>query len=317
MPFDFHLGDPVFQRVLVTLGVLVVAFILARLGRRVAARYVETPARRFRVSKVIGRTTALVALLLVVGLWTPDLGGLFTLLTVIGAGLAIAMREVLLSFVAWVDIALRSPYERGDRIEVNGVKGDVIDIRLLHTTLMEISGWVGADQSTGRLVHVPNGWIFQHGVYNYTEGFHFIWNELPVTVTFRSDWQAARDILLELAEESAEVVERQATRQIRRMSRAYLVHYSMLTPFVYVSLADGGVRLTLRYLCEVRKRRGTAHAITTELLERFKGHGRIELAYPVTAGVRTLDAPQFGQAGPHFSEAPGGARPTPDDARNS
>ncbi len=316
MPFDFHLGDPVFQRILITLLVVLLAFALARLGRRVAGRYVEAPARRFRISKIIGRTAALTALLLIIGLWSPDLGGLFTILTVIGAGLAIALREVLLSFIGWVDIALRSPFERGDRVEVNGIRGDVIDIRLLHTTLMEIGNWVEADQSTGRLVHLPNSWVFQHGVYNYTEGFQFIWNELPVTVTFRSDWQAARQILLDLAEESAEVVEKQAMQQLRRMARAYLVHYSLLTPFVYVRLAENGVRLTLRYLCEARKRRGTEHAITSEMLEQFKAHGHIELAYP-TVGARIYDTPQFGEAGPRFGAASDDGRPTTDGERNS
>lgn len=298
MPFDFHLGNPIVQRAAVTLLVVLVAFALARLTRRVVLRYVDDTARRYRASKYIGRGFTVVTLLLIAALWAPNLGGLLTILTIIGAGLAVATREVLLSFLGWMDIALRSPFRQGDRIEINGVRGDVVDIRLLHTTLMEIGRWVDADQSTGRLVHIPNAWIFQHAVQNYTHGFDFIWHELPVTLTFRSDWKAAREIMIELASESADLVERQAAQQLKRLAREYLVHYSILTPFVYVRFAENGVRLTLRFLCEVRKRRGTEHALTLRMLERFADHGGIEMAYPTT-GVQVMDTPQFG-AGPAF-----------------
>lgn len=302
MPFDLQLGDPVVQRILLTALLLVAAFVLTKLGQRLVARYIDDPARRYRASKFIGHTASLIALLAVVGIWSARLGSLLAILTLIAAGLTIAMRDVVLSFVGWVDIALRSPFEQGDRIEINGIRGDVVDIRLLHSTLMEINGWIESDQSTGRLVHIPNSWVYQHAVYNYTRGFNFLWNEIPVTLTFRSDWKAAREIMLELAEESAEIVEQQAMQQLRRLSREYLIHFSILTPFVYVKITEDGIRLTLRYLCEVRKRRGTTHAITLGILERFQEHGQIELAYPMR-GARLFDTPQFGH-GPTFDASP-------------
>lgn len=298
MPFDLQLGDPVVQRILLTALLLVAAFVLTKLGQRLVARYIDDPARRYRASKFIGHTASLIALLAVVGIWSARLGSLLAILTLIAAGLTIAMRDVVLSFAGWVDIALRSPFEQGDRIEVNGIRGDVADIRLLHSTLMEINGWIESDQSTGRLVHIPNSWVYQHAVYNYTRGFNFIWNEIPVTLTFRSDWKAAREIMLELAEESAEIVEQQAMQQLRRLSHEYLIHFSILTPFVYVKITEDGIRLTLRYLCEVRKRRGTTHALTIGILERFQEHGQIELAYPMR-GAQLFDTPQFGH-GPTF-----------------
>lgn len=299
MPFDLHLGDPMVQRAAVTLLIVLVAFALAQISKRLVLRYVDDTTRRYRASKYIGRGFTVVTLLLITALWAPNLGGLLTILTIIGAGLAVATREVLLSFLGWMNIALRSPFKQGQRIEINGVRGDVVDIRLLHTTLMEIGNWVDADQSTGRLLHIPNAWIFQHAVQNYTHGFDFIWHEIPVTLTFRSDWEAAREIMLELAGESADIVERQAAQQLKRLSREYLVHYSILTPFVYVRVAENGVQLTLRYLCEVRRRRGTQHALTLGLLERFQEHGGIEMAYPTT-GVQVMDTPQFGAGGPAF-----------------
>ncbi|GIV60259.1 mechanosensitive ion channel family protein [Rhodocaloribacter litoris] len=293
MNFPIELENEVVARVLLIVVTLAALYVLTRLAQRLARRYVTDPARLYSTTKTIRRTAGITAIVLVILLLSPDVRGLLTVLTVIGAGLAIALREALLSFAGWFRITFLTPFKIGDRIEINGVRGDVIDVRVLRTTLMEIGGWVDADQSTGRIVHIPNSWIFEHALYNYTRGFRFIWNELSVTVTFRSDWQAAHDILLRLANISAEIVEQQASREIRQMSGEYLIHYGILSPFVYVRIVENGIRLTLRYLCEARKRRGTEHALTISMLEEFKRHGGIELAYP-TLGISKGDTPQFG-----------------------
>jgi small-conductance mechanosensitive channel len=177
-------------------------------------------------------------------------------------------------------ITMLTSYSHGDRIEINGVRGDVIDIRLLRTSLMEVGGWVDGDQSTGRIVHIPNSWVYLHAVYNYKRTFNFIWNELSVIITFDSDWKAARDIIMEFAEETASIVANQVREQIHRLSSEFLIHYSVMTPFVYVRMKENGVKLTLRYLCEVRKRRGSSHAMYISILEAFQEHDRIEFAYP-------------------------------------
>ena len=305
------LSDDALAHLIQTGVVLVVAFLLTKVGQRLSVRYLEDPERRYRTTKMISRSAAFVAILALVLIWSPRPEAVVALLTIVGAGLAIAMREALLSLVGWMVLIIRSPFQHGDRIEVNGIRGDVIDVRLLHSTLMEVGGWVGADQSTGRLVDFPNAWIFLHGVYNYSRGFGFIWNELALTVTFRSDWEAARDLMLARAEETSNIVAQQAKRQIRRMSRDYLVHYGILTPFVYVQITERGVRLTLRYLCEVRKRRGTAHALTMSLLEDFQKHGGIEFAYPTT-GVSVLEGAQFGsEGGPEVPAGGNGASAQP------
>ena len=297
-------ADAILRGLVFSLVIAAGTALLVRLGRQLVERYVEDPARRYNLSKMVGRTMALLAFILIIAVWSPGLKNLITILTVIGAGLAIAMREVLLSFVGWLDLVFRSPYEQGDRVEIGPTTGDVVDIRVLHTTLMETGGWVDADQSTGRLVHVPNAWIFQHPVYNYTHGFNFIWNEIMLTVTFRSDWEAAREIMVSKAQETSQIVEQQVKQQIRQMSREYLVHYSILTPFVYVRIVENGIRLTLRYLCEVRKRRGTEHALTVSILQDLRAHGGIELAYPALH-VQQLEAPQFAPVPDAYDESVG------------
>jgi len=304
---QLNLGDPTVQQVLVTFVVIVAVAVFIRLGKSLVSRTVDDPTRQFRVSKALGRTLATLGLIIVLSVWSVHLGSIATLLTVIGAGLAIALREVLLGLVGSMLILLRRLYEQGDRIEVGGIKGDVLDIRLQFTILMEVGGWVDAEQSTGRVVHLPNSYVLQHPVYNYTRGFRFIWVELPFTVTFRSNWKAAQEIMLRYANESAAIVERQAADEIRSVSHEFLIHFSIMTPFVYVRVVENGVRLTLRLLVEARKRRGMEHALTVSILDDFRRHGQIELAYPMV-GVAELVGPQFAASGsgtlPHAGMAP-------------
>ena len=299
MPFEFDVNHPALMRWVTTLVIAAVAFVLSRLSRRVVDRYIEEAERKYRIAKLISRSVAVLALLLIVALWSQRLSALLTILTIIGAGTAVALRDVLLSFAGWLNVSLSAPYRQGDRIEVNGVRGDVVDIRVLHTVLMEIGGWVEADQSTGRLLRIPNNWVFQYDVANYTRGFGFVWNEIDVTVTYRSDWKAARSILQELAETHVESVQKKAEDQLRHLAREHLVHYEVLTPYVYVRLTDQGVLLTLRHLTPVRGRRNIRHTVTEELLERFRAHGQIELAYPALQ-LQSLDTPQLGPDAPRF-----------------
>ena len=147
---------------------------------------------------------------------------------------------------------------------------------------MEVGNWVGADQSTGRMLHVPNGLILTSPLANYGQGFDFIWNEIPVLVTFESDWKKAKEILQRVAEERSEDPGEAAAREIREASKTYMIFYSTLTPTVYTSVEASGILLTARYLCPPRRRRGTEHMIWEDVLEAFGTEPGIALAYPTT-----------------------------------
>jgi small-conductance mechanosensitive channel len=158
----------------------------------------------------------------------------------------------------------------------------VIDLRLFQFTLLEIGNWVDADQSTGRMVHVPNGLVFTQPVANYTRGFPYIWNEIPVMITFESNWEQAKKVLHAIADERGGQFTQAAEREILAASRQFMIFYSTLRPTVYTSVADSGVLLTIRYLCDARRRRGTAQDIWEDILREFAKTDDIDLAYPTT-----------------------------------
>jgi len=168
----------------------------------------------------------------------------------------------------------------GDRIQIGSFAGDVVDRRIFQFTIMEIGNWIGADQSTGRLIHIPNAMLFTEPLANYMAGFPYLWNERPVTVTFESDWRKAKGLLNDLAADLTVDITREAHRPNDRGEQRFLIHHRKLTPVVYVSVGDSGVLLTLRYLCRPRERRGTAGELWEKVLDTFAEHPDVTLAYP-------------------------------------
>lgn len=290
---NLHMSGESLSNIIWTLVAVIVILVLRRVARRFVNRTAEETERAYRANKIINYTATTTLLVTAGFIWFEAFDSLPTYLGLVSAGIAIALADVLKNLVGWVYILGRKPFQVGDRIEVQEYKGDVVDIRLFRFSLMEIDGWVDAEQSTGRLVHVPNGVVFNEGVANYTEGFGFIWHELPILITFESDWKLAEQIIEDVLRVDAPDVHGAAGAHIRETARRYSIRIGTLTPVVYLSVRDSGVLLTARYLVEARARRGREDRIWRSILERFSEHPEVELAYPT---VRTFlpDAIRFG-----------------------
>lgn len=272
--------SPVLQeRLLSSVLIVLVLWAARRIVLAVVWRRVDDVRSRYRWQKTATYVVVPVGLFLVGRIWFEGFASIATFLGLAAAGLAIALRDILVNLAGWVFILWRRPFEVGDRIEVGEHRGDVIDIRILQFSLLEIGNWVDADQSTGRVLHVPNGRTLTEVTANYTGGFTYIWNELAVLVTFESNWRKAKTILEEIIEEQATKLTEHAREQIKQVSRQFMIFYSTLTPIVYTSVTDSGVRLTIRYLCDPRQRRGTTQAIWEAILARFGAQPDIAFAY--------------------------------------
>jgi small-conductance mechanosensitive channel len=268
-----------------TLVALILVLVLRRVARQVIRRNVDDTSAAYRANKIINYLATAVFLITAAFIWVDAFGSLPTYLGLVSAGVAIALADVLKNMVGWVYILSRRPFQVGDRIEVDAYKGDVVDVRLFRFSLMEVNGWVDAEQSTGRLVHIPNGIVFTTEVANYTEGFGYVWHEIPVLVTFESDWKLAERLMLEVLEHDAPDVEGTAGARIRATARRYSIRVGTLTPAVFLTVRDSGVLLTARFLVETRTRRGREDRVWRAILDAFAEHPEVELAYPT---VRTF-----------------------------
>lgn len=278
--------SPVLQdRLLATLVIVGGLWLAQRLVLALAYRRAHDPWVRYRWRKTISYLSLLIGLVLVGRIWVERVGSLATFLGLFTAGLAIALKDLVANLAGWAFIVWSRPFDVGDRVQVGPHAGDVIDLHLFQFTLNEIGNWVDAEQSTGRIIHVPNGKVLSEPIANYDKGFRYIWSEIPVTVTFESDWKKAKGILEAIAARHAEQLTEQVEKELLEASRRYLIAYTKLTPIVYVRVAEHGIRLTLRYLIRSRFRRGSENAIWQDVLDAFATEAEIDFAYPTTRQV--------------------------------
>lgn len=273
------------DRLLATLLVVGSLWLIQRITLALAYRRAQDPWLRYRWRKSVNYLTLLVGLVLIGRIWVEGVGSLATFLGLFAAGLAVALKDLVANLAGWAFIVWSRPFDVGDRIQVGAYAGDVIDLHLFQFTLNEIGNWVDADQSSGRIVHVPNGTVLSQPVANYDKGFRYIWSEIPVTITFESNWKKAKGILESIAGRHAEQLTEQVEKDLLEASRRYLIAYTKLTPIVYVRVADHGIRLTLRYLIRARFRRGSENAIWQDVLDAFAVEPDIDFAYPTTRQV--------------------------------
>lgn len=266
---------------LVLFVVLAVLFYaMAYLARRLVRANIEDVNRRHIIRKWISYGYAVLLVLTGVALFADALTGLGTILAVILAGVAIALQDILKSVVGWMYISTRSGVQVGSRVEVEGVIGDVIDIGVLKTTMLEVGNLVFGRQSTGRLVTIPNSKMISASVFLSAADNPFVWQEVQLVLSFESDWQRAEAILREIAEEMHAEIAPELERGFHKLERRFAFKYGTITPIVYASLEERGVALTLRFLTHVRRRRGSVDRVTRRVLTALAAEPNVRIAYP-------------------------------------
>jgi small-conductance mechanosensitive channel len=299
------ISPPVTEGILETGAAILAWLVLERLARSLLARVVKDTSLRFQVNKAVGYGLGLVTVLVVLKIWVRGgLSGFATYLGLLSAGLAIALQDPVANFAGWIYIIVRRPFGIGDRVQVAQHTGDVVDIRPFRFLMLEIGNWVHADQSTGRVIHVPNAMVFKNAVANYDDAFGYIWNELEVVVTLESNWRSAKSALEKILAAHAEKLTPDVTTRIRLAAESMHIKFGKLTPIVWTSLVPNGVCLTMRYLCKPRERRSSASAIWEHVLEELGPMPDVEFAYPTQ---RVFDNPTEGKPGARADgEAPRG-----------
>ena len=195
-------------------------------------------------------------------------------------GVAIALKDVLVDVAGWLILMTKPPFEVGDRIQIGPHSGDVVDTSILHFHLLEIGNWVDSDQSTGRLIQVPNAKILTDPIANYTSEFPFLWHEVPVVITFESDWRKAKALLLEMVTDASLETSGRAAESLRKRPSRMLISYATVTATVYTSVLDHGICLTMRFLTEPRRRRDFDQSLWEGVLDVVSNETDIQLAYP-------------------------------------
>lgn len=274
--------DELIQKIIWSIAILLIVWALVLVINKVLYQKVKTQRGRHKTRKFSYYGGSVVTLLGLFFLWSGTGAEIALTISVIGAGLAFALQQPVTSLAGWLYIITNRPYDVGDRIEVGDVSGDVIDIRLFKTVLLESSleGLGGGTQNTGRIADFPNSNVFGLNIFNYSRGFEYVWNEYPILVTFESNWQKAHDELTDIVNKETSQFESPASAQINRMMRSYMMQDEKLSSKVYVMIKDSGVELGLRYLTPIRQRRVIRDSISRQVMELFEREPDLEFAYP-------------------------------------
>jgi small-conductance mechanosensitive channel len=262
----------------IAFGVLVILTVAIVL-RRTASRYIASSVERYRVRKAIALVAWLAGFLLVIAAFSDRLGTFGITLGVVGAGVALSLQDVIASVAGWASISTGNVYKTGDRIQIAGVRGDVIDIGVFRTTLMEIGQWVNGDLYNGRIVRIANNAVFKDVVYNYSADFPFVWDELTLPVKYGGDYKLAGEILNRVASQLLGEYVASAKATWKAVAQKYLIEQAQIEPMVTLLATDNWIEFTLRYIVDYKLRRITRHQLFVRILDELeRTNGRVEIA---------------------------------------
>ena len=271
--------DPLVQKIAAVFIALFVLYLLARVASLYVMRNVADTATRYRLRKGVVFTGYLLAVLILISSFSERVAGLGVAFGVAGAGIAFALQEVIASAAGWVAISLSRFYAPGDRVQVGGIKGDVIDIGILRTTLMETGGWINGDLYNGRIVRVANSSIFKDPVYNYSADFAFLWDEITLPIRYGSDWEYARSMITAIVHEVCHDYAVQSKSAWKETVKRYQLEDAQIEPMITLTANDNWIEFTVRYIVDYRRRRFTKDRLFTRLLEEVdRSSDRIRLA---------------------------------------
>ncbi len=247
--------------------------------RRFLKRKITNTSTRYKTQKAIEIFGYLFIIILTISYFTGNIKDFTLAIGLFSAGIAITLQELFLSLAGSIYIFLVRVYAPGDRIEINGIKGDVIDIDSIYTTMMEIGQWVTSDNYSGRIVKLSNAFVFKGPVYNYSKDFPFIWDEIDIVIRYNSDMEMAKEIMISTASENLSEYTTASKKQWSEVVNKFYIEHAVLDPTLAITLTDNWIKFNLRYIVDYKKRRVTQHLLHDAIHKKIKAtNGLVQLA---------------------------------------
>ncbi|MCL7749595.1 mechanosensitive ion channel domain-containing protein [Halalkalibacter alkaliphilus] len=271
-------ANPIIYKACLSLVILLIYYKVVRLTNKLLHRTIKENSLYYVTRKRFYYLHSVILVVIFIMLWSEARLDLTIYVGFISAGIAIALREIFTNIAALLIIVIQKPFEVGDRVVVNDRAGDVIDQKIFHFVMMEVTSKAEGEQSTGKVVHIPNNYLFTHAVSNASKGFGYVWNEIDVRLTLDSEWEEAKAQFETILNKHTEHISTEARDKVQEASKKYMLHSQDLTPAVSVMVKDGYIKLTLRYLTEPRKLKMTEDIIWREVLECVKENEGVKIA---------------------------------------
>lgn len=274
----------------ILIGIIIIWLVIKAVQRNFISKLKDSN-NRYKTKKISTFAGYLFSVILIAIVYSIKLGGFTIALGVAGAGIAFALQEVIASFAGWLAILFGGFYKTGDRVQLGGIKGDVMDIGVLRTTVMEIGQWVDGDLYNGRIVLIANSFIFKEPVFNYSGDFPFLWDEIKIPIQYGSNYEKAKLLFIEIAKKTVGDLTNVSQEKWHTLQKEFLLENAQTEPMVTLIANDNWVEFTLRYVVNFRKRRITKSELFTQILtEVEKTNGEIKFA---SATFHIVEAPEL------------------------
>jgi small-conductance mechanosensitive channel len=260
---------------------LLIAFVLLLIQflRRILRKNILDTSVRYKSQKGIEIIGYIILIILTFSYFTGNIKDFTLAIGLFTAGIAFTLQELILSIAGSLYIFIVKVYKPGDRIEINGIKGDVIDVDSIYTTMMEIGQWVSSDNYSGRIVKLSNAFVFKGPIYNYSQDFPFIWDEFNLPIKYGSDVELAKSIVIKIASKILSEYTANSKSQWKDVVNKYYIEDALVDPTLAITLTDNWIQFNLRYIVDYRKRRFTKHLLNDEIHKEIKKtDGRVILA---------------------------------------
>ena len=271
------------------IGVAVIWILLKVIQNRVFSK-IQDNKNRYKANKFSVFVGYLLSIILLTIVFSSKLGNLTVAFGVAGAGIAFALQEVIASFAGWLAIMFGDFYNTGDRVQLGGIKGDVMDIGVLRTTIMETGEWVDGDLYNGRIVLIANSYVFKEPVFNYSGDFPFLWDEIKIPIQYGSNYELAKSIILKAGVEVVGELSSQSKEKWKSLQYKFRLEDAQTDPMISLVATDSWAEYTLRYVVGYKKRRFTKTELFTKILTAIEAsNGQVKMAYSTISLVEAPD----------------------------
>ena len=273
----FNIDEIYIGLILKTIIIIFLILVVEKIGIRIIKRTRDSK-KEYNYTKkykLIIRITILSAIIIV---WGKYIKNFLTLISLVSAAFTIAIRDLIFNFFCGIYIKIVKPFVVEDRIEINGYKGDVVNINTMNFEILEVSNVDRTGQSTGIIIHLPNSIIFNYPLKNYNKAFKYIWDEITIRIPLDYDVNKAKKVLYKIVN-SNEIIKKippKLKKQINNVSNSYRIYYNQYDPIIYTKINEDHIELQIRYLIHPKKARYVESIISSDILLAFK-NGEIEI----------------------------------------
>jgi len=254
-------------------------FALVAWIRRILKKKLPDNSMKYKSQKGIEIMGYFLVILITISYFTGSIKDFGLAIGLLTAGITITLQELILSIAGSFYIFFVKVYKPGDRIEINGIKGDVIDIDSIYTTMMEIGEWVSSDNYTGRIVKLSNSFVFKGPVYNYSQDFPFVWDEFNLPIRYGSDMELAKKIIVEVAQDKLSGYVQESIADWKGVVEKYYIEDAQVDPTLAITMTDNWTQMNLRYIVDYKKRRYVKHLLNEEIGRKIEAtNGAVILA---------------------------------------